>query len=164
MAYVTTYKLSICQDCLLIIMTLHQDSVQQNQVPNAQSARSHYHVNHNMPGYLPEADGFHTEDWSEALSALQDEIKSFQDDWSEYCEEQHSTEEEYQDCANGGANRCDWQEVWVSAEADLVGLKEAGITDGEEWGVIYSTPEGADVSLWLRGCSEAYCVMTCDEV
>lgn len=121
----------------------------------------HYHVNHNMPGYSPEADGTHTVDWSEALSAFGDEIKAFQGIWAEECSANHQNEEEQEKCYADGSDGCAWNALYNEAEADRLGFEF--LDAGSEAGFIYETPEGADVSIWLRSCSEADCVMTCDE-
>lgn len=119
----------------------------------------HYHVNHNMPGYLPEADGVATAEWSEALDALRDEIKAFQDIWQEECSAIHENPLGLTNCpAEGG---CGWDELYWQGEADRLGFEF--LEPGDEWGSIYDTPEGADVSIWLQACSVADCVMSCDE-
>lgn len=121
------------------------------------SDMQHWHVNHNMPGYLPEADGMTVETWDEAQSAFREEIGRQQEYFSENCSVSHETAEESNDCLNGGENRCGWQDLYVEAEMD----RQTNATP-HNFHVTYCTPEGADV-VFMTSCVETDCVLTWDE-
>lgn len=112
----------------------------------------HYHIGSNIPGYLPEGDVACVEDWDTAQMLFRSRVGEYQDEWMDRHTEQHTSEADWNDCHAGGAERCDWYEVWVDAEAD----RTENATPHSKT-VIYTTPEGPDIAIFARGCNEAEC-------
>jgi hypothetical protein len=110
---------------------------------------AHYHIGHNVPGYLPESDVFAADGVDEALSILESDLKEQEDYY-------------YEQCPNGTVHPvrqddncdCDWCGVAKDVYADRIAIKERDmrfriLSDGGNLNLTYCPPEGPDLSFWV---------------
>lgn len=111
-----------------------------------------YHIGHNIPGYMPEADIYATDNAKQAVDLLDSDLDSLQDSYAQGCPGVP------ENAAHVGSDHCGWCSVYYDVEADRTAFSDGYLTYKLERGgsvrLDYSPPEGADVVYWVVPCTE----------
>lgn len=106
----------------------------------------HFHVGHNIPGYLPESDVGCFDDLDNALEHLRSELNSQSDAWYENVDDRLADQ--------GRADDDPWGSVANDVYADAVKISDGDMKPHaiRDQGVslMYVPPEGADLHYWLH--------------